>query len=128
MLFRQNDYNHLGSSEAQQLGSSATLQIRQLDNLAAWIFPTVYRQRGSLASWQFGSLGNRQRGILLADLQLGEVPPGINPIGNFKGLSISVFPPREVLKSYYLCRRLLVITGDACCTFCKVIASEHQAS
>jgi hypothetical protein len=102
VLFRQNDYNQLGSSAARKLGSSegsANLQIRQLDNLAAWICHTVYRQLGSLASWQYGSLGNRQRGRLLAVLQLGEVHPGINPSSDLKGLSISTSPPGEVLKS-----------------------------
>jgi hypothetical protein len=90
----------IDSSAARQLGSSAALQIRQRDNLAAWTCHIVYRLLGSLTSWQFGSLGNRQRGKLLAALQLGErSTPGTNPSSALKCLSISVSPPGEALKS-----------------------------
>ena len=89
----------LGRSTARQLDRSAALQIKRLYDLAAWTSHIVYRQLGSLASWQFDSLGNRQRGRLLAVLLLGEVPPGINPSSALKELSTSISPPGEVLKS-----------------------------
>jgi hypothetical protein len=73
------------------------LKIRRLLNLAAWFCHIVFRQLGSLTFWQFGSFENRQRGRLLAVLQIGEVPPGINPRSAIKGLSISASSPGEVL-------------------------------